>query len=180
MATPAEFVSQQFAQAQSYANSATSQLTDFLSVLNSAASYTVPTINLTWETVGAPATVAPPSVPTLDAVTFTAPTEPTAASLTTVTIDPLTFTEVAPTTSFPVAPTLDYGTTPAIPAGADIALPAAPAVSLPSTPTLLTLNIPTFSGVDLHEDWLTKFDSIPTLDLVAPTPYSYALDPEDA
>jgi hypothetical protein len=180
MASPAEFVSQQFAQAQSYANSATSQLTDFLSVLNSAASYTVPTINLTWETVGAPATVAPPSVPTLDDVTFTAPTEPTAAGLTPVTIDPITFTEVAPTTSFPTAPTLDYGTTPAIPAVADIALPAAPAVSLPSAPTLLTLNIPTFSGVDLHEDWLAKFDDIPTLDLVAPTPYSYALGPEYA
>ena len=50
----------QFSQAQTYANLAQEQLTSFLSVLDGAADYTVPTIDLTWETIGAPATVAPP------------------------------------------------------------------------------------------------------------------------
>ena len=175
-----DIVTGQFAQAQTYANLAQTQLTSFLSTLNSAASYTVPTIDMTWETVPSPATVAHPSAPTLENVTFTEPTEPSAASLTPVTIDPIEFTEIAPVTSFPAAPTLDYGATPTIPAVAAISLPSAPVVSLPSEPTLLALNIPTFAGVDLHEDWLTKFDNIPTLDLVSPTPYSYALGPEYA
>ena len=176
----ADIVTGQFAQAQTYANHAQTQLNSFLSVLDGAADYAVPTIDLTWNSIDAPPTVAPPTVPTLDDVTFSDPTEPDAASLTPVTIDPITFTEVAPTTTFPTAPTLDYGVTPTIPAVASIALPSAPTVSLPSEPTLLSLSIPTFAGVNLHEDWLTKFDNIPTLDLVSPTPYSYALGPEYA
>ena len=176
----ADIVTGQFAQAQTYANHAQTQLNSFLSVLDGAADYAVPTIDLTWNSIDAPPTVAPPTVPTLDGVTFVDPTEPAAASLTPVTIDPITFTEVAPTTTFPTAPTLDYGVTPTIPAVASIALPSAPTVSLPSEPTLLSLSIPTFAGVNLHEDWLTKFDNIPTLDLVSPTPYSYALGPEYA
>lgn len=176
----ADIVTGQFAQAQTYANHAQTQLNSFLSVLDGAADYAVPTIDLTWNSIDAPPTVAPPTVPTLDDVTFSDPTEPAAASLTPVTIDPITFTEVAPTTTFPTAPTLDYGVTPTIPAVASIALPSAPTVSLPSEPTLLSLSIPTFAGVNLHEDWLTKFDNIPTLDLVSPTPYSYALGPEYA
>ena len=176
----ADIVTGQFAQAQTYANHAQTQLNSFLSVLDGAADYAVPTIDLTWNSIDAPPTVAPPTVPTLDDVTFSDPTEPDAASLTPVTIDPITFTDVAPTTTFPTAPTLDYGVTPTIPAVASIALPSAPTVSLPSEPTLLSLSIPTFAGVNLHEDWLTKFDNIPTLDLVSPTPYSYALGPEYA
>ena len=176
----ADIVTGQFAQAQTYANHAQTQLNSFLSVLDGAADYAVPTIDLTWNSIDAPPTVAPPTVPTLDDVTFSDPTEPDAASLTPVTIDPITFTEVAPTTTFPTAPTLDYGVTPTIPAVASIALPSAPTVSLPAEPTLLSLSIPTFAGVNLHEDWLTKFDNIPTLDLVSPTPYSYALGPEYA
>lgn len=176
----ADIVTGQFAQAQTYANHAQTQLNSFLSVLDGAADYAVPTIDLTWNSIDAPPTVAPPTVPTLDDVTFSDPTEPDAASLTPVTIDPITFTDVAPTTTFPTAPTLDYGVTPTIPAVASIALPSAPTVSLPAEPTLLSLSIPTFAGVNLHEDWLTKFDNIPTLDLVSPTPYSYALGPEYA
>ena len=174
------FVVGQFAQAQDYANQATGQLTGFLDVLEGAANYTVPTIDLSWETVPAPAAIAVPSTPTLEDVTFTDPTEPTEASLDPVVIDPIEFTEAAPTTNFPTAPTLDYGDTPTIPAVGAITLPSAPTVTLPATPTKLALNIPTFGGVDLHEAWLTKFDDIPVLDLVEPTPYSYALGPEYA
>lgn len=170
----------QFSQAQTYANQAQSQLSSFLSVLDGAADYAVPTINLTWETIGAPATVAPPTAVTLDAVTFTEPTEPTAGTFDPVVIDPIAFTETAPTTSFPVEPTLSYGATPTIPAVGAISLPSAPTVTLPAEPTLLSLSIPTFGGVNLHEDWLTKFDNIPELTLVEPTPYSYSRGPEYA
>ena len=171
----------QFAQAQNYATNAQDQLTGFLSTLNTAASYTVPTIDLAWTSVTEPATVAPPSAVTLGDVTFTPPaSEPTAPTLDAVTVPTLTFGESAPVTSFPVAPTLSIGTAPSIPSVGAVAMPSAPTLTLPSAPTMLSLSIPTFGGVDLHEDWLTKFDNIPTLTLVAPTPYSYALGPEYA
>jgi len=260
MTTPAEFVSQQFSAAQTYADTATRQLTSFLNVLNSAASYTVPTIDLTWETVGAPAVVAPPEPPTLDDVTFETPEEPTAPTLTVPDINAPTFSDVAPTLSFgsapvmanteapvldfgtkptlsagdapaldfgtaptidagtaptpaygaapavsiPAAPTLDFGVAPTIslPAAPDLSIGAAPTLdfgvrptvgavaditfpdeisfSMPSAPSLMSLSTPTFAGVNIHEDWMTKFDNIPTLDLVSPTPYSYAHGPEYA
>ena len=175
-----DIVTGQFAQAQSYANSAQTQVASFLSVLNDAAAYAVPTINLTWNPVEGPATVAPPTSVTLDDVTYTAPTEPSALTLTDPVIEAMSFGETAPTTTFPAAPTITIGTTPTIPTVGEIALPAAPSVSMPSAPSMLALSIPTFGGVDLHEDWLTKFDNIPTLSLVAPTPYTYSPGPEYA
>ena len=174
-------VTGQFAQAQSYASSAQAQVASFLSTLNTAAAYTVPTINVTWAGVDAPAAVAPPSSVTLDDVGYTAPTpDPGELTIDPVVIPPMTFGESAPASSFPTAPTLDIGTTPTIPAVGAVAMPSAPTVTMPDTPTLLSLSIPTFAGVDLHEDWLTKFDNIPTLALVQPTPYSYSVGPEYA
>ncbi len=174
-------VTGQFAQAQSYANTAQTQVASFLSTLNTAAAYTVPTINVTWAGVDAPAAVAPPSSVTLDDVGYTAPTpDPGELTIDPVVISPMTFGESAPASSFPTAPTLDIGTTPTIPAVGAVAMPSAPTVTMPDTPTLLSLSIPTFAGVDLHEDWLTKFDNIPTLSLVEPTPYSYSVGPEYA
>lgn len=171
----------QFSQAQSYANAAQTQLSSFLSVLNSAASYTVPTIDLTWTPITDPAAVAPPSAVTLESVTFTPPSpEPSAPTLTPVTVPTLTFGEAAPTTSFPAAPTLTIGSAPTIPSVGAVAMPSAPTLTMPAAPTMLSLSIPTFGGIDLHEGWLTKFDNIPTLTLVAPTPYSYSLGPEYA
>mgnify|MGYP000031137684 FL=1 len=177
----ADIVLGQFAQAQSYASSAQGQLTSFLSVLDAAASYAVPTIDLTWTPITDPAAVAPPSAVTLESVTFTPPSpEPSAPTLTPVTVPTLTFGEAAPTTSFPAAPTLTIGSAPTIPSVGAVAMPSAPTLTMPSAPTMLSLSIPTFGGIDLHEDWLTKFDNIPTLTLVAPTPYSYSLGPEYA
>lgn len=177
----ADIVVGQFSQAQSYANAAQTQLSSFLSVLDGAASYTVPTIDLTWEAIGGPATVAPPSTVTLTDVDFVEPSsEPAALSLSLPTVDAITFAETAPTTSFPAAPSLSIGSVPTIPSVASISVPAAPTVTLPSAPSLLSLNIPTFGGVDLHEGFLANFDNIPTLTLVEPTPYSYSLGPEYA
>ncbi len=174
-------VTGQFAQAQSYANSAQAQVAEFLTTLNTAAAYAVPTIDVTWSGVEAPATVAPPTPVTLDDVEYTAPTpEPGELDIDLVVLAPMTFGESAPATTFPTAPTLDIGTTPTIPAVGAVAMPSAPTVTMPDAPTLLALNIPTFGGLDLHEDWLTRLEDIPTLSLVEPTPYSYSVGPEYA
>lgn len=179
MATPAQQVDWAFAQAQNYAAAAQAQLNGFTDALNSSI-YSPPTISITWNSLTAPSLPALPAQPSLPTIAFVAPTAPTPFALDEPTAVIDEFTEVAPTTTFPAAPTLDYGATPTVPAVADIAVPAAPSVSMPSAPTFLSLSIPTFGGVDLHESWLTKFDNIPTLALVSPTPYSYSRGPDYA
>lgn len=177
------FVAGQFSEAQRYADEATKSMTGFVGALNAAAGYAVPTIDLEWETIKGPESVAGATAPellSLDDLGYKEVSVPGADGFDFVTIDPIEFTDAAPTTNFPTAPTIDYGDTPTIPAVGAITLPAAPTVTLPATPTKLALNIPTFGGVDLHEDWLSKFDDIPVLDLVEPTPYSYSLGPEYA
>jgi len=179
MASPAEVVAAQFANATTYANSAKVDLASFTAALD-AAIYTPPTISVAWTSLTAPVLPELPTQPTLPVIAFTAPVEPTALVLTGPTIAIDTFTEVAPTVSMPVAPTLSYGEVPTIPAVANIALPNAPVLTAISTPTYLALSTPTFAGVDLHASYLTKLETIPTLTLVAPTPYSYARGAEYA
>lgn len=174
MATPAEVVAASFAQAQTYANNAQTALTGFTNALN-ASVYSPPTISVTWNSLVEPTLPSLPGAPTLPTISFAAPAEPGAFEIAEPTLVIDSFEEVAPTTTFPVAPTLSYGTVPAIPSVATITVPDAPVITLPATPTYLALNIPTFAGVDLHPEWMTKFDNIPVLNLVAPTPYSYAL-----
>ena len=179
MATPAEVVAESFAQAHNYAQAAQSQLNGFTSAL-SASIYAPPTIDANWSSLAAPSITALPSLPSLPGINFVPPTAPGVFTLDEPTLVIVEFAEVAPTTDFPTAPTLEYGATPSIPAVGSVAMPSAPTLDMPSTPSYLALNIPTFGGVDLHEDWLTKFDNIPTLDLVSPTPFSYAPGPEYA
>jgi len=179
MATPDELVANSFAQAQTYANDAKAALTGFTDAMN-AAIYTPPTLSVTWNSLTAPTLPSLPAVPALPTIAFAAPTEPGAFTdvVPTLTVD--TFSDVAPTTTFPVAPTLSYGAAPTIPSAAAITVPDAPLITLPSAPSYLSLSSPTFVGVDLHAAFLTNFDNIPTLTLVAPTPYSYALGAEYA
>lgn len=168
-----------FSQAASYASAATSSLSSFTAALQDSL-YTPPTFTPTWAGVAAPTLPSMPSLPTMPTINYAAPTAPVAATLPEVTLTVDSFTEAAPTTAFPTAPTVSYGTTPSIPAVGSVSMPAAPTLSMPAAPTYLALDIPTFAGVDLHEAWLTKFDNIPTLSLVAPTPYSYSRGPEYA
>ena len=198
----ADIVTGQFATAHNYAQDAVASTDAFLAALNAAAAFTVPTIDLTWTPITEPDALTPAAPVTLDDVIYTAPTAPTALVLDDPVVDAISFGEAAPTTSFPVAPTLDIGvaptipevgavalpsapnisigTVPAIPSVAAVAMPDVPVLDMPDVPTMLSLSIPTFGGVDLHEDWLAKFDDIPTLALVAPTPYSYSVGPEYA
>lgn len=179
MASPAEVVAAQFAQAQSYVNNAQSQLSSFTSALNTSI-YAPPTLSVTWNSIAAPTLPSLPAAPSLPAISFVAPAAPGALNLAapSVTIDD--FTEVAPVLNLPAAPTLNYGAAPTIPAVANIATPSAPLIELPAAPVYLSLSTPTFAGIDLHADYLAKLDDMPTLVLAAPTPYSYALGPEYA
>lgn len=180
MASPAEQVELAFTRAQEYATSAQSSLTSFTSALN-ASIYTPPTTSLTWSTVAPPSVPIVGAVPTLPDIAFVTPSgQPTALSETipTVTIDDFTIT--APDITFPIAPTLSYGSTPLVPSIGTVTVPDAPTISLPSTPSYLTLSTISFGGIDIHADWLTRLENIPTLELLAPTPYSYARGAEYA
>lgn len=179
MATPAELVSQSFSQAQNYASSAQSQLSAFTTALN-ASIYSAPTISVTWNSLAPPTLPSLPTAPTLPTISFTAPTAPTAFAIAepAITID--TFSEVAPTTTFPTAPTPTYGSAPTVPSIGTVTVPTEPTITLPSEPTYISITTPSFAGIDLHTAFLSNLETIPTLSLVAPTPYSYALGPEYA
>lgn len=86
----------------------------------------------------------------------------------------------SPVLVLPEPPVLEFGTAPTIPSVGSVDIPTAPTLDVVTPPTYLTLNTPTFSGIDLHTDYLDKLDNIPTLSLVEPTPYTYALGPEYA
>ena len=179
MASAAELVNQSFANAQNYAATAQQALTGFTDALSTSI-YAPPTISVTWNSLAAPTLPSLPSVPTMPTIAFAAPTAPGEWALAEPVITVDDFTELSPTLNLPNAPTVTYGTAPSVPSVANVAVPDAPTLAAVAVPTYLGLSTPTFAGVDLHTDYLTKLDNIPTLDLVAPTPYSYALGPEYA
>jgi hypothetical protein len=67
-----------------------------------------------------------------------------------------------------------------VPEVGTVTVPDAPSLDSIATPTYLSLSVPSFAGVDLHEDYLANLENIPVLDLVEPTPYSYTAGPEYA
>jgi hypothetical protein len=195
MATPSELVTDAWNQAQNYAETATAEATVFTDAL-SAAITVAPTIEVSWESLSAPSALGAPSRPAAieeveddfewDQDGSIAASKPTALDVVAPSLTIDDFDEVAPTVDFgeaPVldfgtAPTLDIGTAPTVPEIADIAVPEAPTIELPDTPTYLSLTTPTFGGVDLNAEFLANLEDIPTLELVAPTPYSYTRNPE--
>ena len=180
MPTPNELVTTSFAQASTYADNATTALTGFTDALNQSI-YTPPTISLAWASIAAPAVPTVGAAPTAPTITFTLPGgQPEALDDTMPVIVIDDFTSTAPSISFPVAPTLSYGTAPTVPAIGTVTVPDAPSITMPDTPALLALSTVTFGGFDIHADWLTQLETIPTLSLAAPTPYSYVAGPEYA
>lgn len=174
MASPAEVVATSFDTAKTYASAAQSSLTGFTNALNTSL-YTPPTISVAWNAIAAPALPSLPNVPALPAILFVAPTAPGPWTLVEpiITIDD--FNEAAPTLNLPAAPTVSYGAVPVIPSVGAVAIPAAPTLAAVSVPSYLALSTPTFGGVNLRPDYLTRLENIPTLNLVAPTPYSYSM-----
>lgn len=207
MASPAEQVAASFDQAKSYADTATDTLSGFTTALSNSL-YTPPTISSTWQTIAPPPVPPIQQAPVDPGLTFDMPDgapEPLEPLEPDEPFEP--FTEVDPTISLPSAPVINYGVLPVVPDVASIDMPLAPdiatidtpsylsvtvpgfaGVNLPDAPTVpsiatpsyLTLTTPSFAGVNLREDYLSKLDDIPTLELVAPTPYSYSPGPQYA
>ncbi|MBL8355625.1 MAG: hypothetical protein JNM01_12420 [Delftia acidovorans] len=184
MASPAEVVAQQFSMANAYASETRTQADAFLAQLGNSL-YTPPALAVSWQAVEAPPAMAPPARPPalddilgydIDETVLGDKPAPFTAVPPTVDID----TDFEPAPLIGDAPTLTFGVVPTIPVVADVAVPDMPTVSMPALPTMLGLNTPTFAGVDLHEDFLEQLENVPTLDLVAPTPYSYTPGPKYA
>ena len=176
MASAADLVSQSFSLAQNYAATAQGQLASFASALQGSIG-TAPTYSTTFSTPGQLSVQSVGDAPTwsIDAVDPGNAPSPVTPDLPTIEIDD--FDEVAPDIQFPTAPTLNYGGIPSIPSIGAVVVPDAPTLADVALPTFLSLNTPTFGGIDLHSDYLARLDDIPTLDLVAPTPYSYTAGP---
>lgn len=194
MATPAEVVAEQFSNATSYVATNLASMTSFTDALSSAITV-APVIDVTWTPIEAPSSISLPSAPAIDSGEFDwdstgdiAGSKPDALSVEAPVITIDDFDVDAPELTLPEAPTLDFGTAPVITIGdaptvpeiAEVEVPDAPSIALPDTPNYLSLSTPSFAGVNLHENLLDTLTDLPTLDLVAPTPYSYSLGAEYA
>lgn len=182
MPTPAEQVATTFAQATTYANTATTNLTTFTNALNAAVQANqIPTISFGWNTPAAPELPEMPNAPAMPVIEFQEP-ENVPGEFTEVlpglSID--TSMPVEPELELPAAPILSFGMAPVIPAINPVSVPDAPTIDLPGMPTLMSLSTVSFGGVNMHEDWLPGLAAIPELQLLEPTPYSYALGPQYA
>lgn len=180
MATPAEQVDAAFNRAIAYAANAQTATTSFLNALD-AAIYTPPTLSLTWESIAAPTLPALPTEPTLPTIEYAAPAStPAVLAIAEPAIDIDDFAEADPVLTLPDAVVVSYGAVPTIPAVAAVTVPDAPTLDAVTAPTFLTLSTITTPTIDLNAAYLENLENIPTLTLLEPTPYSYALGAEYA
>lgn len=182
MPTPAEQVDATFTNAQAYAATAMAGLTPFTNALNEAVQANqVPTISFNWNAPDAPELPEMPAVPNMPVIAFQEPENIPGEFnevLPGIAID-TTIPEM-PELELPAAPVLNFGLVPVVPAISPVDVPEAPTVTMPEAPTFLTLTPVAFGGVNMHEDWLAGLAAMPTLDILQPTPYSYARGPEYA
>lgn len=180
MASPADQVASLFSRASGFASGAKSDATEFLQALNSSI-YAPPTLSVTWTSLAAPELPEMPEAPSLPTINFSIPGgRPGAltASMPAIVID--TLVEDAPEITLPDAPALVYGTVPDIPEIGEVSVPSAPTLALPDAPALLTLSTLATPAINLREDWLDNLGTVPTLELLEPTPYSYNVGPNYA
>lgn len=182
MPTAAEQVDAVFTQAHTYATAATTSLTGFTNALNAAAQeMTPPTVSFRWLPPDAPDVLPMPDIPSMPEIQFVEPDNIPSEfteTLPAVAID--TYIPPIPASNMPAAPEITIGSTPAVPAVADVTIPDAPELELPDLPQLMTLSPVTMGEINLHEGWLASLEDVPELDILAPTPYSYARGPEYA
>lgn len=173
---PAAEVAARFTDARKYAEDATTTLRTFTKAL-AGSDFDPPRVDFTWAVPGefTPAEVDTFTEVVIDPVDVSG--DPGSRTFTPVNVTIDSFDDRAPSLNLPSAPTLNYGRAPTIPDVGTVAVPDAPTLAEVAVPRYLSLNTPTFAGVDLHYDFLSKLEDIPTLDLVAPTPYSYARGP---
>lgn len=178
---PASIVLDSYNRSVALANTAKEEMSGFTDALN-ASVYAPPTISVSWSSLAPPAVGDVPEMPDVPTIAFN-PQGPDPLP-----IDPLLgadvqvddFTGVMPPLDFGVAPTLTYGTVPAMPTVGTVSVPDAPSITMPTEPEYLAISTPTFGGVDLHEGWLAKLQTIPEMDLLQPTPLQYQRGPRYA
>lgn len=173
MAGPAELVEDKYQRSVALAQSASAEVASFQNALNQSL-YQPPQISVQWATMAAPNLPPIPQVPNLPTEDYVEPggqPGPLTAVLPDVRIDDMDLQ--LPALNFPSAPALAVGEAPVIPQIRDVAIPEAPAVALPEVPQFLQLQTHSFGGVDLHEEWLSKLDEVPTLSLLQPAPFQY-------
>jgi len=72
-------------------------------------------------------------------------------------------------------PGISVGAVPTVPSMSPVGAPDKPTYAIPDAPTMLPLLPPSKLTVDIHEDMLEDFKSIPLLSLVEPSPFDYTL-----
>lgn len=172
-------VSQSFGVATEYANDASKKLDSFTDSLKETF-YQAPTISVEWKSIAAPAIDWGADVPAMPVIEFHDPGNmPAPIDISGLDADVQIdgFDVAPPVLSFGAAPNIVIGTAPVIPQVNPVAVPDAPTITLPDAPAYLTIATRSFGGVDLHEDWLTKLQDVPELDLIQPTPLSYQRGP---
>ena len=169
-----------FTVASRFAQDAYTKAQTFVNAIN-ATVYSPPALTVTWNSLAAPTLPSLPATPSLPSIQFN-DLGPTPGSLSLpmpgVQIDDFAITE--PTLQEFTAPSVNFGVAPTVPGVADIAVPDAPTLNFPAPPAQLGLNTVTFGGLNLREDWLDRLDDVPELEILEPTPYSYARGPEYA
>lgn len=169
-----------FTVASQFAEDAYTKAQTFVNAINSTV-YAPPTLSVTWNSLAAPTMPSLPAAPTLPVIDFVTPGPlPTALNLAepSVNIDDFTISEPI-LQDFP-APVVSFGTAPTVPSVANVAVPDAPEVSFPPPPVQLGLSTVSFGGLNLREEWLDRLDDVPELEILEPTPYSYARGPDYA
>lgn len=170
---PAEIVQDQYLRAKEYVTVATQDAKDAQKALSDSI-YQPPQINVQWSTLAAPNLPPIPDLPRIPGIDFRVPDG--MPSVFTGSMKDVQFSDFdtpAPTLNFGVVPTINIGQAPALPEMRDVAIPDAPVVVLPDLPAMLNLQVHSFGGVNLHEDWLEKLDDIPELSLLQPERMKY-------
>ena len=167
-------VNDKYAKSVELAQSALQRSNEAANAFN-ASIYQPEQITARWVTLAAPSLPPIPEMPQLPTVSFTEPDGqpgPLTATMPDVVIDDMASIQM-PELNFGQAPTLTIGQAPSLPEVREVAIPDAPEVVLPDAPQFLSLQTHTFGGVNLHEDWLDKLDTIPELSILQPAPFDY-------
>lgn len=171
----AEIVNEKWDRSIAISDAAAEEVAANAQAFRDAADFSPPTISYKWETIPAPQLPDVGDVPTLPAIVLEIPDNipsPLQAVLPEMEIEE--FTGQAPVLNIGQAPVLVIGEAPALPEVRDVAIPDAPVITLPDAPEFLTLQTHTFGGVDMHEDWAQRLDSMPDdLVMVAPAPFAF-------
>jgi len=174
LAGPAAIVQDKYNKSVQLADSARAEVTAFNQALT-ASIYQPPRIDVRWEGVLSPAVTPIPAAPPLPKLQVAVPSDaPSGLSVVMNDVNIDNFDVAAPDMKFMDAPTVLIGEAPALPELRDVPLPDEPDVVLPAAPDFMSLTTHTFDGVNLHEGWLSKLDSIPRLSVLEPAPFSYS------